>query len=483
MQYQFTRYQYVNYIEFKNLEPLKNVHQIQYFTEIVVSGTFTKKEYRYSWDQITWTNWNTLTQSNLAGITFREEPDFYLEVRYNRASMTAGNIQSWYLYFDSNVIALAGTIDSSIDADYLKGQGPEYYLNSANHFGPYPGIKAYNIYDASSAGPYSHKEDTSTGTELYFKGIQGGRGVVVSDSPNNQIVIDVSIEGAAYFENPAPVLTTVGGILKDDTFFDPKKSFAETMDQMFYPLINPELNSPYNTFSSDANSLYEVDETLNINFEAAFDRGEIFIQSNFQDYRSGSPTNYYYNSPIDGSISTPIDSSSLIDNQNINYTIVSGLQSWENIVSYSEGPQPKDSKGNDYNIPLADGSTSPKLVTIEGVYPLFATSVDISTLTKEPLRSMVNANNIVIDLSPETGGFRQEFYIPIAWTNSRPLTGIESFNTFNQKWTYQGGTQISSLDFWTLSAEDLTIQGNLISYTKYTYNSSERGTMKIKLNF
>ena len=100
MQFQLTRYEYVKNIEFKTGQ-LQDLTAIRYFKEEGVTGTFTKKEFRYSWDSATWTNWNTLTQGNLSAIVFRDQPSFYLEVRYSREGISSGNIQRWYLFADS----------------------------------------------------------------------------------------------------------------------------------------------------------------------------------------------------------------------------------------------------------------------------------------------------------------------------------------------------------------------------------------------
>ncbi len=165
------------------------------------------------------------------------------------------------------------------------------------------------------------------------------------------------------------------------------------------------------------------------------------------------------------------------------YTVISGSQSWTNTVSYDAGVQPYDSKGNPYNSPLAAGTTTAKTVSLEGVYPLFGTTVNISTLTKQTLVSMISGDNISFTLVAESGGNKGAFEIPDAWLSLRSLVGVQTFNTVSNQWEYQGGTAGASLTYWTTSSVQETIQGNPINYTRYTYNSTDRSSIQIRLIF
>lgn len=95
MQYQFTeRLEYIRTIEFSNSQAL-HIEKIRYFQEEGVSGLLTSQEFSYSWDNITWSNWNTLTQANLSSISFRDRPDFWLKLKYYRNGIEDGNILRW----------------------------------------------------------------------------------------------------------------------------------------------------------------------------------------------------------------------------------------------------------------------------------------------------------------------------------------------------------------------------------------------------
>jgi len=173
MQYQFNeRYEFVKYIEFLNSSPLQNVTKIRFFKEEEISGSFTKKEYRYSFDNVTWSNWRILTQANLANIEFNNTPNFWLQIKYNRVSIESGNILRWYLYYDSDTVTPpTPSPDASVDADTFAGEGPSYYLDRENQTGPFTDLLVSNVTDGSTIGVYSSRLDTSLGTTLYFKRI------------------------------------------------------------------------------------------------------------------------------------------------------------------------------------------------------------------------------------------------------------------------------------------------------------------------
>ena len=107
----------------------------------------------------------------------------------------------------------------------------------------------------------------------------------------------------------------------------------------------------------------------------------------------------------------------------------------------------------------------PYSTSFEGVYPLFATTSNITTLTQQTLVSMLTGNNISMTLVAETGGNKQKFEIPTAWTGAptnKPLLGILTYNSVSGNYEYQGGLNLPStiaadrrisLTYWTIFAE------------------------------
>jgi len=484
MQFQLTRYEYVKTIEFKT-GPLQNVDAIRYFKEEDITGTFTKKEFRYSWDDSMWTNWNTLTQQNLTAIVFRDQPTFYLHVKYTRKGIGTGNILRWYLFYDSSVTPPIPTpTDASIDAWTLRGEGPEYYLDRANHTGAYVDLNVSNVVDGSTIGVYSHRVDTSLGTEFFFKRLDGGSGITVTESSSGIITLVSDASGGSSYENPDPVDETVGGISNGDSFFVGGKTFAETMEAIFYPRSYPVLTAPSSTFTENVAYLQTIGDSISIQFTSTLNRGSINPQySASSPYRSGDGNAVTYAGP---GLNTTIPSYPINPNiQSISHTVTQGVQSWTNYWSYDAGVQPYDSKGDIYNSPLSAGNTSTDSVSLEGVYPLFATTASIDTLTEQPLVSMITGNNIQMTLvaEPPFGTDRQKFDIPNAWLASRPLVSVQFYSEFESAWKFEGGTEATSLSYWTTSSTTHVING-IVDYTRYSYNPEvKQGAVLYRLNF
>lgn len=457
-----------NTILFKNLTPILDIEKIVYFKETELSGNWLKKEFRYSFDNVIWSNWATFTQQALTNIQFKNNSNFYLEALYTRQTYISASIQDLYLFYD----AVVATRVDPVPTDY-----------------PYENLHIYNVPESStgvSIYDASARVDAASGVSLYFKKIQGAGGIVVYDGSNGAIIIDVSggSGGGGIYQNPSPVTQTVGGIVNNTPFFADAKSFADTMAAMFYPTLYPTLTNPSNTFADNIPSpnLKIAGESINLTFTSTFNRGTINPAYGTNGYRSGNPNAYIYTG---AGITGTISSTSLSNTINANgYVVVLGMQpDWTSRVSYDGGDHPLDSTGAAYGSALPAGTTGAVSSTFEGVYPIFATTVNITTLTQQPLQSMISGNNIVISMVTESGGNKQRFQLPKPWTDSRPLKGIQQYNTFSSSWDYPGGSQSASLAFWTKTSDINIINSNNINYLVYTHNGVDRGGVDIRLVF
>ena len=366
-----------------------------------------------------------------------------------------------------------------IDADNYQNNGSWIKTSSGGGGGTTLGE---NIGDGD-ASIFAQK----SGDYLQFRELKAGPGVTI-DVSNNTIVIDASGTGSTYNSTLDPSLespSTVGGIPSGTTVGDLLgTTFTGFVDDLLFPTVNPVYTNPNNTFSDNVANLQEVADSVNIQFTANFSKGTITVSGVFQDYRSGNPNNYNYTGPgLSGSVPT----TGLVDIRNISHTVTVGTQTWTNTVSYDAGPQPYDNKGNPYGSPLPAGTTSSKSVSLEGVYPLFGTTSSISNPnTQQSLVSMLTGNNIVFSMVAETGGDKQSFDIPDKWTGaptSRPLQGVETYNTVSTSWEYEGGSAAASLTRWDTTSVNHTIQGILENYTRYTYNGPNRSNVQIRLKF
>ena len=585
-------------VSFKNTNSIENIEKIVYFKEEGVTGNWQSKQFRYSWDNDTWSPWATLTQQALININFNNRENFFLEIKYTRDYAAAANIQSWFLFYDSWVESNDDDEDEIIDADLLQGEPGTFYLDRANHYGISDlGFYLTNVPDPGSgtevyAGYYDISMGWPTDGRYYtFKKLLGSSTIALTDASNGPIQFDIdsswldlnvislisaneasiavlrtydSIQDASInlieadilnldtsifdlwvytdgslvsldaslnwlydnYQPPGTYVTEaslgstfiwnngyldvsggggsgtydtnlddalempsdVGGIPAGTTVADLKgDTLISLWDDLLFPTVNPTYSNPGSTFSDNISTLQIIGDSLNITYTTNFSRGGIYVSGNFQDYRSGLPSGYYYTDPSSNSLLVDVSSSSLSNVQVVSgYVVTIGNQSWTSYVDYLEGPQPYDNKGNPYGSPLSAGSTSTDTITVEGVYPLFGTTSDITVSTQQSLVSMLSGNNIVFNMVAESLPNRQQFDIPDVWEGAptnRSLQGIETYNTVSGSWEYQGESAAASLTYWDTSSTTHTIEGSVINYIRYAYNSDVRGAVQIRLKF
>jgi hypothetical protein len=307
-----------------------------------------------------------------------------------------------------------------------------------------------------------------------------GTGVTVTSTGNTaNVEITGGGGGTDTFTNATPMPQNFPGNSPFDnigtgtTFAN--KTFTEMMNLMLYPELFPSLTNPSQTnFTLSPSGFREIGEQFSaggITLSSTFSRGSINPAYTTNGFRSGLPNAYIYTGP--GSVPTPQSSTSLtnVTATTAPYTIVQGAQSWTSKVAYDAGQQPLSSTGNNFNSPLPAGQTNNNLTrTITGVYPVFATTVSIGTLTKQALQSMTVYEEV--SMVAETGGNKQIIDIPVAWST---INGLQQFNTFSGTW------DIISLGTFTPTSITKTIQGvSGIPYNRYTHNGATIGARQLR---
>lgn len=271
-------------------------------------------------------------------------------------------------------------------------------------------------------------------------------------------------------ENPS---IAVGGIAEGSTFED--QTVQEMFDSLLYPELFPALTAPSLTVTkAPTTTYYEIGASIGLAVTATFNRGSITPAYGTDGYRSGLPNKYTWTG---AQIAGEYNSTELTNSQSITaYTVLSGANTWTCTCSYDAGEQPKSNKGNDYDSALPAGSTSAIATTIQGVYPYYATTSAIDTMTKQPLKAM-NASYTEIALVAETDSDKQKVAFPEGWS---AITGVQFLNTLNNTWEWIGGTKASSLTNFTTSATTYEVQGNTVNYTLYTFNGSKTGARSLR---
>ena len=247
------------------------------------------------------------------------------------------------------------------------------------------------------------------------------------------------------------------------------KTFTEMMNMMLYPTLYPTLTNPSNGFTLSPSGYREIGEVIGtITLSSTFNRGSINPDYGTNGFRSGLPNTYIYTGT---GVTNQSSTSTSNSTTSTTYTVILGAQSWTSAVAYDAGQQPLNSVGGNYDSPLAAGTTSAITKTITGVYPTFATTSTISTLTQQSLQSMTTYEQV--SMVTEAGSTdKQTIEIPDAWDT---ITGLKQYNTLSSTWdtillsTFTGPTPITR-----------TIQGNTVNYNRYTHNGPIIGARQLR---
>jgi len=276
----------------------------------------------------------------------------------------------------------------------------------------------------------------------------------------------------------------VGGISSGTTVAQLSgRTFTSLFDDLLFPTINPTLNAPSYSLSTNLSSLLEINSgttTFSTTITGTFNRGSIVLNGQIQNFRSGAATGYTFSGQNIGTTISQVGSG-------YTYTITgqTGYMYFNSSVSYSVGPQPYDNKGNPYSTPLSSGTiTYPaNTLKVEGIYPLYATVYNgslsaISGFTKLSLISMISppstapssltslGNGIGVNFASELDGggnglgYRQTLLVPTGNTKTLHI------------WLWGGQNWGDEVDNWVLTTP---YSYNGINYKKYTYNGSTRG--------
>lgn len=301
-----------------------------------------------------------------------------------------------------------------------------------------------------------------------YSNLPGG----IAESAYNQNLRDILDNLTTIITYTGTAERTVGGITEGMDFSN--ASMAQMWDQLIKQEKFPTLTNPSSTFVSSITGYREINEILNINFDSSFNRGSISPQySAASPYRSGLPNTYQYG----GVGLVTMGTTDMTNSQSVlGYVVVSGNQDWQGRVFYDAGVQPKSSYDNDYSTPLPVGNTNYITRTITGVYPTFATTVTISTMTKNPLAAH-NSSFIQTDMVAESGGFKQAADFPTVWS---ALTGIQFFNTVSSQWEWINGSKPNSLLTFTMTSTTHTVQGNVVNYNRFTNNGASIGARQLR---
>lgn len=242
--------------------------------------------------------------------------------------------------------------------------------------------------------------------------------ITISDVPSSETTLDVVST------------VTVGAVNAGDTIpagTDIQELTELLLNKTFYPtFINP-------TFSLSNNAgLREVGSIANFDLTFSYNRGQInganssgiWNPSLFQNYRAGLSSSYTLNGTIQiGNILA------------LSTTTILGYNTYYGIVTYLQGPQPLDSKGNNYSTPYPAGTSPLQSTSFEGIYPYFYFKSS-STITPSIMQAAISNGAATKVLGSSLSTLNITFnangeYIAFAYPDSSPTKTIWYINALN----------------------------------------------------
>lgn len=245
-----------------------------------------------------------------------------------------------------------------------------------------------------------------------------------------------------YYDENIPDLTTTKDITSDVVEGGIKEGdvipAGTTLDQFIEKFINktyyPTFTAPSFTMSNNEGTR-EIGEVINVTLNVNFNRGAINLATSNgvnvkQNDRAGAAIEY----TINGVTST---SNTLIVN---NYKVASA-NNFTSSVSYGIGPQPKDSKGNDYQTPLSAGLLGTN-TNFSGYYKRFYGPNDGTKGARDLPNNALDNAGTTFNLSTGTTYRIFDLYIP----SNRTLTEVLDLDALNvnitEYYIFKGNVQV-----------------------------------------
>lgn len=249
--------------------------------------------------------------------------------------------------------------------------------------------------------------------------------------------------GSSELTNPLTASVSVGGVTAGKNY-PTGTSLEQILRDILSPALYPTLTNPSATITGTGAKLLEKGSTLNATMTINFNRGSINPAYGTSGNRSGEATGYSLNGGTSQSGNT------------FNVTVTESNNTFSGAVAYAAGEQPKDSTGANYQTPLPAGSANTNTVTYEFVNALYGTTVNLTTMTKQPLVSK-SAKQYTFNLVAQENGQPDMFDVPADFN----VTAVQGFNQMTGQWQ-----NISDFVVSDTTHEDAA--GNTVAYKRYT---------------
>lgn len=250
--------------------------------------------------------------------------------------------------------------------------------------------------------------------------------------------------GDATLQQGITVGEPVGGLTAGKTFAkgdDLESVLREMLDPLKYPTLTP----PSLSLAAVGGTIFEKGTSTTVTLNATFNQGKIEPAYGTNGKRAGAV--------IDYTLGTTTNTTGQFANVDVDETNKTFTAS----ANYSEGPQPKDSHGGNFDVPLAANTVNSNAVTFQFVYCFISNKDNIAAMAKH---APTTGKVFEMRYPPQTAANPEKFAIPATWSVSK----LEVLNDLSGKYEDVSGE---------FTVSDVTMQdaaGNDVAYKLYTDN-------------
>jgi hypothetical protein len=239
---------------------------------------------------------------------------------------------------------------------------------------------AYSATNIGATG-YNMYSGVSGTTFLFKKLIPSGDTQIIDNGTT--LTINVSGGTTATYNLSSPATKTIGGITSGDTLLGLTtfQIIQEMLAPISYPtLVNPSVVLSMCNTDTVNTSPFEIGHTFNnVTLCSIFSQGAISPQYlSDSQYRTDGVVGYCYNGSQAGGYFPTTQNTH--QRTLSGYQVIGGTQTWSVYSCYDAGGQPRDSRGNDYCLPLSAGFTSNSSISVCGILPWYWGVSDSNTV-------------------------------------------------------------------------------------------------------
>lgn len=295
--------------------------------------------------------------------------------------------------------------------------------------------------------------------------------VTYSDTTTTEIEVGSGKYTSAIEDKNLAMPDKVGGIAKGTKVSALEgQTYDYLWDELLFPTINPTFTAPTASISLKSyTSPQEVGAAgpTVANFNTSLNKGAITLNGVKQNDRSGNlvaGSSFIYVNGQEANTTLPT-------------TVALGNTTYNYKAAYAQGPQPKDNKGNNYSTPLPAGAVASGAVTVNGTYPWYASTSAASSSSPVVKQALIAWNTSAGSMATPRFELQPSGTLPQVFKLPRAITQLQMLNTVSNQMETIG------LSEYTKTEEEITIGTTPVTYSVYTYNGSNRGSVTLIAKF